>query len=378
MPEPVLTQRGLNRALLARQLLLDRATQSVVDAVDHLVGLQAQLPANPYTGLWSRLADLDPEAVGDLLEDRSLVRIAVMRSTIHLVSADDALRLRPVVQEVLDRELSGGPHRAVIAEADAGGAAAHVVAAVRDLVEETPRTAAEIRAAVAERFPDVDAAALAYACRNRLALVQVPPRGRWRRSGPVRSTTVQHWLGRPLASDTIVDDLVLRYLAAFGPATVADVSAWSRLQGQRAVIDRLRPQLRTFRNEAGQELLDVPDGLLPDPDTPAPVRILPEYDNALLSHADRARCFLTEEIRRAVWGTAGRNGTVHGTVTHDGFVVATWRFARAAGEPVTLVVSPATSLAARARRAIEREATAFLAFHEPPGTATDVHIRPFG
>ncbi len=251
----------------------------------HLVGLQSQVPHNPYTGLWSRLAEFRPESLSKLLEDRDVVRIGVMRGTIHLITADDCLLLRPLTQPVFEGQLwrhrDFSPHlRGVDLDP--------VVEAGRTALEE-PRTGTELRAFLAARFPKLDAAALAYACQMRLALVQVPPRGLWGKSAQVRWTTAETWLGRPLAADPPLDAVVLRYLAAFGPASVADVATWCRLTGLRQVVERLRPQLVTLPDERGRELFDLPDAPRPDPDSPAPVRFLPEYDNLLLSHDDRSR-----------------------------------------------------------------------------------------
>ena len=315
----VLGQQALNRATLARQLLLERAELPPLDAVRHLVGLQSQVPGNPYTGLWSRLAEFRPESLSKLLRDRDVVRIGVMRGTIHLITADDSLLLRPLTQPVFEGQLwrhrDFSPHlRGVDLDP--------VVEAGRTALDE-PLTGTELRAFLAARFPKLDAAALAYACQMRLALVQVPPRGLWGKSAQVRWTTAETWLGRPLAAEPSLEDIVLRYLAAFGPASVADVATWCRLTGLRQVVERLRPQLVTLRDERGRELFDLPDAPRPDPDLPAPVRFLPEYDNLLLSHDDRSR-FVSESDRallRPVWSVGW------GAVLHDGRVRATWRAA---------------------------------------------------
>jgi hypothetical protein len=315
---PVLSDRALGRATLARQLLLERHRLGARETVEHLVGLQAQVPANPYVALWSRLEGFAPAEVEDLLLQRELVRTVVMRGTLHLVTVDDAVRMRAVVQPVLDRELERhSEHKDELAQVDLG----EVADGMRAFLGERPRTPAEVRAEVARRWPARDPAALAYACRNVLPVVQATPRGLWHRSGQVAIVTIDGWTGRPVDGTASLDDLVLRYLAAFGPASVADVATWTRLTGLGEVVDRLRPRLRTFRTEAGRELMDVPDGLLPDPDVEAPVRFLPEYDNVLLSHADRSR-FATDEERRRFGGTVTER--VLGTALVDGRLAATW------------------------------------------------------
>jgi hypothetical protein len=210
-----------------------------------------------------------------------------------------------------------------------------VMDVARPLLATQAMTGAQLRAAMAERFPGLDSAALAFACRNRLALVQVPPRGLWGRSGQVTSTTAESWLGRALDPAPSIDEVVMRYLAAFGPAAVADVTTWSRLTGLREVVDRLRPRLRPFRDEHGRELFDLPDAPRPHPDTPAPARFLPEYDNALLSHADRSRFMSDDHRKRLSYGP----GPVHGSVLHDAVGCATWHIDRdRASGKATLVV----------------------------------------
>jgi len=206
----------------------------------------------------------------------------------------------------------------------------------------------ELRAAIAERFPDLHAAAFAYACRNKLAFVQVPARGVWGRSAQVTSTTAEAWLGRPLVESPSIDGVVLRYFGAFGPASVADVATWSRLTGLRHVVERLRPQLVTFRDERGQELFDVPDAPRPDPDTPAPVRFLPEYDNLLLSHDDRSR-FLAGRplvIGERTTGSLLYDGCLFGlwSVQRDRASKAATLIARVAGEPNEEVAAEAEAV----------------------------------
>jgi hypothetical protein len=327
----VLSARALNRATLARQLLLERSAMPPLRAIEHLVGLQAQNPLDPYLALWSRLDRFDPHEVGRQLEDRALVRIVVMRGTIHLLSAADAVALRPVMQPVLDAELARhSEHAPELVGVDL----APVMAFAAPLLADTPLPGTKLRAALAERFPDLHAAALAYACRCCLALVQVPPRGVWGRTLQVTSTPLEAWVGQPLDAAASIDDAVLRYLAAFGPASVADIAAWSRLTGFREVVDRLRPRLRPFTDPGGRALVDLPDAPRPDPDTPAPVRYLPEYDNVLLSHADRSRF--------AAPGGAGFDrafGEAKGTVLVDGVVRAIWRVEldRAGGRAIAVI-----------------------------------------
>jgi hypothetical protein len=361
--DDVLDARALGRATLARQLLLRRSELSPLDAVRHLVGMQAQVPLNPYLGLWSRLDGFRPDALSRLLLDRLVVRIVVMRGTIHLVTADDCLLLRPLVQPVLDAELARHPD---FGPALRGVDLEPVLAFARPLLAERARTGRELRAAMAARFPDLDAAALAYACRNLLAFVQVPPRGVWGRSAQVTSTTAESWLGRPLVAEPSIDEVVARYLGAFGPATVADVASWCRLTGLREVLERLRAGLRTFRDERGRELFDLPDAPRPDPDTPAPSRILPEYDNVMLSHADRSR-IVPAAVRERDLSAVGR---IQGSVLSDGWLCGVWRVdIDPATGARTLTVTHVVPLGADAVDSLTEEGLAMLRFQE---TDTDV------
>jgi hypothetical protein len=289
-----------------------------------------------------------------------------MRATIHLVGADDCLLLRPLMQPVLDAELARHPEYAPALQ---GVDLAPVLDIGRSVLAERPRTGPELRAALAGRFPGHDGAALAYACRCRLALVQTPPRGLWGRSAQVTTTTAEAWLGRPLARRPSLDDVVVRYLGAFGPATTADVTTWCRLTGLRSVLERLRPRLRTFRDESGRELFDLPDAPRPDPDTPCPTRFLPEYDNALLSHADRSRLVPDGARERA----AQVQGRVQGSVLSGGMLSGVWRVERD-GDLALLVVTPLVRLTKRATASIEAEGRRLLRLVAADAGRRDVRV----
>ena len=349
----MLTPRALNRALLARQMLLERATVDAATAVTDLVGLQAQAPLAPYVGLWSRLVDFDPgELARDLIE-RRVVRASLMRSTIHLVTGDDALEIRPLVDPVLGRGFRTSPFARDLDGVDL----AELLAVGRDVIERRPSTRAALGAQLAARWPGRPADSLVYAITYLAPCVQVPPRGVWGKTGPPTWTTMDAWLGRPLEAEPSIDELVLRYLAAFGPATVPDVQAWSGLTRLRAIVERLRPRLATFRDDRDRELLDLVDAPRPDPEVPAPPRFLPEYDNVLLGHADRSRII---PPRRRVPLPPG-NGATRGTVLLDGMFGGDWRIVRG-GRRATLTIAPFEPIAATGRTALEDEAVRLLAF----------------
>lgn len=366
----VVDRRTLNRTTLARQLLLERAPVGVVDAVEHLVGMQAQVPQNPYVGLWTRLAEFEPTALEQELIDRRLVRIVSLRGTVHLLTADDCLILRPLSQPVLDREMAmHRDHRDALATMDLEPA----LHFARQVLGDGPMTTRRLRDAFAAEFPDVDPATLVFATRNRLAFVQTPPRGLWSSSGEVGGTTAEAWLGRQTVDAPDLDAVIVRYLAAYGPSSVADAAKWSLLTAMREVFDRLRPRLVVYRDERGRELFDAPDGALVDADTPAPVRFLPEYDNVLLSHDDRSR-FIDDTDRRRL---AAAPEPVRGTVLVDGRVVGGWRMepalpgAKLADDATATVhIQLLHELPDADAAAVDAEARTLLSFVHPAASAT--------
>lgn len=358
---PVLSRRALNRTLLARQLLLERVDRPVAEVIEHLVGIQAQEPPDPYVGLWSRIERFDPRELSRLIEERQAVRMGHLRGTLHLVTARDATAQYPILADVMARTWRSSPFAQQLVGVDLEA----VLARARELLEERPRTPSELGAALAPDWPDRDGTSLAYAARFLLPLVQVPPRGLWGQTGRPTNTTAEAWLGAPMDDHPNVEELALRYLAAFGPATVSDMRVWSWLTGLREVVDRLRPRLRTFRDEAGRELLDVPDGLLADEDVPAPIRFLPYYDNVFLSHDDRSRILtLGVTVNELTW---------KGGVLIDGFVSAAWRVRRERRQ-ATMTVTLYVPVTGPQRVELEAEAGRLMAFLAADAESREIRI----
>jgi hypothetical protein len=350
----VLSPRALNRALLDRQLLLGRAVMSPLDALEHLVGMQAQEPTSPYYGLWARLCGFAAEDLSGLVERREAVRMSLMRCTLHLVSARDAHRLRPPLQRVHVRGFtSGSPFARRLGDADVDA----VVAEGRALLDAQPRMPAELGRALRERWPDVDADVLGYAVRYLAPVIQLPPRGtsHLRPGGRAVLGTMSAWMGGEPDGDDAPDALVRRYLAAYGPATVADIAAWSGLTGVREIVERIRGELRIYADDRGRELFDVPGARLPDPGTPVPARFLPEFDTVLVAHADRRRV-IPAERQAYVGANLGRP-----FVLLDGLVAGWWRIVRSR-DGLRLVVQPFERLGAKQRATLEAEGGALLDF----------------
>ncbi len=347
----MLRSKELNRALLARQLLLRRERRDPLDAIEHLVGLQAQEPLDPYTGLWSRIDAFDPRTLATALEDKRVVRIALQRSTIHLVTSADALTLRPALQVVQERSLNGTFGRALD-----GLDLVQVAADGRKLLEERPRAFGELGKELAKTYDGRDPLALAIAVRTGVALVQPPPRGVWGKGGQALHTSIEAWLGEPPGPAITLEGLVTRYLAAFGPATVKDAQVWCGLTRLAEVFERLRPCLATFEDEHGAELFDLPEAPRPPADTPAPPRFLPQFDNVLLSHADRSR-IVPEGIGERIYKQFGH----WSPLLVDGLLRGTWKLTRDRGA-ATLSIELGDKLSGGERTAVEEEGTRLLDF----------------
>jgi hypothetical protein len=363
---PAVSPRQLNRALLARQLLLERASLTIEQAIEHLVGMQAQAPTAPYVGLWTRISDFRFESLSELIGQRRVARLALMRSTIHLVTSDDAHRLRPLLAPVLERGFASSQFGKQVADLDV----AELVAAGRAAVESAPLTLAELGVELNRRWPTCDGQSLAQLIRTHVGLVQVPPRGIWGASGQARHTSLEVW---PRASSPMrlsLGALILRYLAAFGPASLADMQKWSGLTRLREVVDPLRRELVTFRDENGVELFDLPDAPRPPADAPAPVRYLAEFDNAVLSHADRTR-IISERDRARLFT---KNGIIPGAVLIDGMVAARWRMDRAAKDTATVTIVPFRRLSKHDVGVVTAEGHRLLQAAAPASSAREVVV----
>lgn len=346
--------------------------------VEHLVGQQAQIPTTPYVGLWSRLLDFEAIELSDVIERRLAVRASLLRATIHLVTARDYLAIRPLVAPPLEREVLAnstyGRDRLAGIDVEA------VIDAGRELTRDEPLTVSQLAPRLAARWPDRDPAALAHLVRVLMPGVHATPRGLWGRSGQPKITSIETWLGpdgmanaragepRERNEPLTIDGLILRYLAAFGPATPADAMSWSRIPSLGEVFERLRPRLRSYRDENGRELFDVEDGPLPDPDTPAPPRFLPEYDNVGLGHADRSRILSREQMRFL----AELRWTVGGLLV-DGFFAGVWR-AHRQRNAASLEIQTFEPLTAADRAAVEDEGLRLLAFLAPDSEGRNVRV----
>ncbi|MFK4082958.1 winged helix DNA-binding domain-containing protein [Kribbella sp. NPDC020789] len=354
-----LSGRAVNRATLARQLLVERADVSVGAAVGRLVGMQGQEAKHPYVGLWSRVAGFAEGELDRAVAEREVVRGTLFRGTLHLVTAADYLRFRVTVAPVLEAGLRLLKERAERMEP------AKVVAAAERMLAKEPLTFTEVRDALQQEFPEVNERALGFCTRMLVPLVMYPTGVRWSWPANARFTPAEAWLGKKLHRKEEQAELVVRYLQAFGPATPADFQTWSGLPKAKPVFDSL--ELEQFTDDNGKTLYDVPDGPRPDPETPAPVRFLPEFDNLLLAYAKRER-IIADEHRPAVFT---KNLRIKATYTVDGLVAGLWTTAAKRGV-ATLTLTPFGRLLKRDLAALEREGTALLEFLEPGAKTYEV------
>ena len=311
-----LSQRQLNRALLARQHLLRRASMPVGDMITHLVGLQSQVPGDPFIALWSRIGGFTPDALSTMMMEKTAVRGSLMRGTIHLVTTADYLTLQPFTASLHQRAFPTTARGRLLPREPLP----EILEAGRVLFRQNPMTMKALGDALAERWSIFDPSAMAQANRFLLPLIQITPRGVWRASHQATWAHIEDWVHEPVAESADFPTTIRRYLAAFGPATVGDMQAWSGVTGMRAIVEAIRDELVIYRNEQGQELFDLPGAPLPNPETAAPVRFLPGFDNVLLSHKDRTR-IISEDRRRAI---GSNNGMFQSTYLVDGFVAGTW------------------------------------------------------
>jgi hypothetical protein len=364
---PVLTRRQLNRATLARQMLLAREPLETVAAIERLAGLQAQVARPPFGGLWTRLAGFRRDDLGEALARREVVRATAMRGTLHLLSAGDYVALRGALQPGLTRGM-----QSILRDRTKALDLAALLAEGRAFFD-TPATFDALRDHLVARYPGGDERAMAYAIRMHLPLVQVPTAAdRWSFPASADFTVADTWLGREVPAEPApAHALVRRYLAAFGPATPGDAQVWSGLQGLREVFEELRPELVTFRDERKRELFDLPDAPRPAEETPAPVRFLPEFDNLVLAHDDRSRVVADEHRSRIVL----KNLQVLATFLVDGMVAGTWKVERKK-KAAALVLEPFGVLGAETRALLEEEGEALLGFVEEDAGGREVLWRP--
>jgi len=360
-----LSLRALNRATLARQLLLEPSKLSAPAALERIGGLQAQWPKPPFVGLWARLANFKREDLSTVLRKRQAVRATMMRGTIHITSTKDFLATRPVLQPVLTRGL------APIKDRGAGLDLEAVLDAAREIFK-SPRTFEDARDALVAKFPKANDRALGHIARMMLPLVMVPvDDNSWAYSSVAEFQLAESWLGKPIATATDPSALLLRYFAAFGPASVADAQSWSGLQSLRAVVDKLRPKLKTFRDERGRELFDVADAPRPEDDTPAPIRFLQEFDNVLMGYQDRAR--ILDDAHKPFVLLPGLR--VASTILIDGRIAAAWKVGRVKKRAV-MSIQPFQKMSKQTIAGVTAEGERLSQFMEPDAAGHDVSWSP--
>jgi hypothetical protein len=352
----VVTLRQINRSYLKRQLLLERSSMSTADAISHLVALQAQDVMPPYVGLWSRLKDFDWNDLHNGLLYKSLVRATMLRSTVHLATREDALRIIPMmlpeyVKHVRAPTAVGG----LFARADLD----MMIAWGKSILKDRDLGAAEIRDLAKRDWPEFDPVNVCSAVQWLQPVVQVPPRGLWKTNARPRWALAETWLGDSFDESYDLADLIRRYITAYGPIAAGDFQTWSRLTGAKEAMARLRPNLCVLRCESGKELLDVPEAEWPDPETPAPVRLLGAFDNLWLSHKDRSRVLDDRHRLKII-----NNGIGRPTILVDGFVSGRYKVTVKKGV-ATLTVEPFRPYTSHEKQDVVAESDRLLDFLEP-------------
>jgi Winged helix DNA-binding domain len=364
MADQTRTLRALNRATLARQMLLAREALPVGAAVERLAGMQAQLASAPFVGLWTRLRDFAREDLARAIEARTVVKATMMRATLHLCTAADYLRFRTTLAPVLN-----GAGESIRKQRGGTFDQERLLAAAREFIREAPRTFAEISAMAAALMPGEDPGALRYTVRTQIPLVQVPISGGWSYSSKPAFTLAESWIGRSVSPEDNLPELVRRYLAAFGPASVTDAQTWLGMK-LKDVFETLRPELESMRDETRRELFDLPGAPRPDADAPAPARFLPEFDSLLLAHNNRRR-IVADEHRARVYLPALRVAAV---VLVDGFVGGVWKVEKTK-TAATLAIEPFGKLAKPDRATLTEEGERLVRFVEPNAKTFAVQVR---
>ncbi len=361
----ILTKRHLNRALLARQKLLDRDEATALEMVHHLAGMQAQIPRPPFVGLWTRLQKFERDDLLRLAQQRKIVRATAMRGTIHLLTTKDFADFRPLLAPMLEKGAQG-----IFGEPMSGTELEKLHRIGREFFGKASAPFDDFRGVIEQRYPEWNVRAAAYTVRMGIPLVMVPTDVTWGWPGNAGFTLADSWLGAkaPKAQPSL-EAMVLRYLAAFGPASHTDAQTWSALRGLKETFEALRPRLAAFRDEKKRELFDLPDAPRPDPDTPAPIRFLPEYDNILLSHADRTR-IVADDDRKHVYL---KNLQVVGSFLVDGFVEGTWKLEEKQ-RSATLLLSPFRKLTRSISTDLEQEGMAMLHFLTSDAATREVRL----
>ena len=364
MADRVLSLRELNRTTLSRQMLLARQVLTVPAPIERLVGMQAQLSSAPYVGLWTRLTDFTRDDLALAIADHRVVKATMMRATLHLVSAADYPWLRATLAPALHAASESITERRGV-ELDIES----LLRSARNYLTESPRTFAEISAYFSDLYPDIDVGSMRYTIRTHLPLVQVPTDTVWSYPGTPQFALADVWLGQSVDGEADFRELVRRYLAAFGPARVTDLQTWSGLGKLKEAVAAIKKDFVTYRDEQNVELLDLPEIIIPDADTPAPIRFLPEFDNLLLSHTNRTR-IVADQYRSKVYLPALR---VAATILIDGFVRGAWKVEKKKGA-AALLIEPFEPLTADQRAEVIAEGEKLVRFVEPDAKSYEVRF----